>query len=151
MKARTARTQPRKRSPARRRKPLPRELNVGEAKALFSQLVDEAARGARFVIAKAGTPVARIVPLEAEPKKIVFGTMKGLLSPEEEHFEAKLAASNFVPLTLTWSHAVRAYDVAPFHRDPFDRLLLAQAVTEPLHLLTTDESLKSYSSLVIAV
>jgi PIN domain nuclease of toxin-antitoxin system len=41
--------------------------------------------------------------------------------------------------------------VAAFHPDPFDRLLLAQAVTEPLHLLTADESLKSYSSLVIAV
>jgi prevent-host-death family protein len=79
-----ARPQPRKRSPARHRKPLPRELNVGEAKALFSQLVDEAARGARFVIAKAGTPVARIVPLEAEPRKFVFGTLKGLLSPEDE-------------------------------------------------------------------
>jgi PIN domain nuclease of toxin-antitoxin system len=32
-----------------------------------------------------------------------------------------------------------------------DRLLLAQAVAEPLHLLTTDESLARYSSLVIAV
>jgi prevent-host-death family protein len=84
MKTHQARTQPRKRSPARHRKPLPRELNIGEAKALFSQLVDEAARGARFVIAKAGTPVARIVPLDVEPKKIVFGTMKGMLSPEDE-------------------------------------------------------------------
>jgi prevent-host-death family protein len=83
MKTHRARTQPRKRSPAHRKR-LPRELNVGEAKALFSQLVDEAARGAHFVIAKAGTPVARIVPLEVEPKKIVFGTMKGLLSPEDE-------------------------------------------------------------------
>lgn len=75
---------PRKRSPVRRRKALPRELNIGEAKAVFSQLVDEAARGAHFVIAKAGTPVARIVPLEAESRKIVFGTMKGMLSPEDE-------------------------------------------------------------------
>jgi prevent-host-death family protein len=74
----------RRRSSARRRKALPRELNVGEAKAMFSQLVDEAARGASFVIAKAGTPVARIVPLDVEQKKIVFGTMKGLLNPEEE-------------------------------------------------------------------
>ena len=74
----------RKRSSVRRRKALPRELNVGEAKAVFSQLVDEAARGARFVIAKAGTPVARIVPLDVEPKKFVFGTLKGLLSPEDE-------------------------------------------------------------------
>jgi len=65
--------------------------------------------------------------------------------------ESKLAASHAVPLELTWSHTVRAYDIAPHHRDPFDRLLLAQAVTESLHLLATDESLKSYSSLVIAV
>src|SRR5258705_13944748 len=84
MKTHRARTQPRKRSPARHRKPLPRELNVGEAKALFSQLVYEAARGARFVISKAGTPFARIVPFDFEPKKIVFGPIKGLLIPEEE-------------------------------------------------------------------
>jgi len=51
---------------------------------MFSQLVDEAARGGRFVIAKAGTPVARIVPLEAEPEKFVFGTMKGLLNARDE-------------------------------------------------------------------
>jgi prevent-host-death family protein len=89
MKSLNARA-PRKRSAPRRRKELPRQLNVGEAKALFSQLVDEAARGGRFVIAKAGTPVARIVPLEAEPEKFVFGTMKGLLSPADE--EALLKA-----------------------------------------------------------
>lgn len=40
---------------------------------------------------------------------------------------------------------------APCHRDPFDRLLLAQAVTEPLHLLSTDKVLGSYSSLVAVV
>jgi PIN domain nuclease of toxin-antitoxin system len=78
-------------------------------------------------------------------------TCKLKLRMSTSDLEAKLAASNFVPLALTWGHAIRAYDVAPFHRDPFDRLLLAQAVTEPLHLLTTDESLKSYSSLVITV
>jgi PIN domain nuclease of toxin-antitoxin system len=65
--------------------------------------------------------------------------------------ESNLTASHAAPLVLTWSHAIRAYDVAPYHRDPFDRLLLAQAVTEPLHLLTTDESLGGYSSLVIVV
>jgi hypothetical protein len=41
-----------------------RELDVGEA--------------------KAETPVAGIVPLDVEPKKFIFGTMKGLLSPEDE-------------------------------------------------------------------
>ncbi len=88
MKTHRARTQPRKRSSARHRKPLPRELNVGEAKALFSQLVDEAARGARFVIAKAGTPDARIVPLDVEPKKIVFGTIRN----HERHAQSRRRA-----------------------------------------------------------
>jgi len=71
-------------APKNRRKVLPRELNVGQAKALFSQLVDEAARGDHFVIAKAGTPVAKIVPLDAAADKFVFGTLKGLLSRQDE-------------------------------------------------------------------
>jgi PIN domain nuclease of toxin-antitoxin system len=38
----------------------------------------------------------------------------------------------------------------PFHhRDSFDRMLVAQALAEPLHLLTSDEKLKPYSDLVI--
>jgi prevent-host-death family protein len=89
MKEFRARTGPRKRSSVRR-KALPRELNVGEAKAMFSQLVDEASRGASFVIAKAGTPVAKIVPLDEGPKKIVYGTMKDVWT--EEVVEALTAA-----------------------------------------------------------
>jgi PIN domain nuclease of toxin-antitoxin system len=53
---------------------------------------------------------------------------------------------------LTWTHARRAYDIAATHLDPFDRLLLAQAICEPLHLLTSDARLAQYSrELVIAV
>src|SRR5579883_2253014 len=55
-----------------------------KAQALFSQLVDEAARGRRFVIAKAGTPVARIVPLDAAAEKFVFGTLKDLVRRQDE-------------------------------------------------------------------
>jgi PIN domain nuclease of toxin-antitoxin system len=38
-----------------------------------------------------------------------------------------------------------------YHGDPFDRLLIAQAMSEPLHLLTADPQLKQYSALVIEV
>jgi PIN domain nuclease of toxin-antitoxin system len=102
---------------------------------------------ARRQIANASAVHVSSVSLWEIGMKVSAGKLK--LSMSE--LESKLAASHAVPLVLTWSHAVRAYDIAPFHRDPFDRLLLAQAVTEPLHLLTTDESLKSYSSLVIVV
>jgi len=104
---------------------------------------------ARQRIANASVVYVSAVSLWEISMKVSAGKLKLRMSMSD--VEAKLVASNFVPLALTWSHAVRAYDVAAFHRDPFDRLLLAQAVTEPLHLLTTDESLKSYSSLVIAV
>lgn len=37
------------------------------------------------------------------------------------------------------------------HGDPFDRILIAQAMSEPLHLVTTDERLAEYSELVVLV
>jgi PIN domain nuclease of toxin-antitoxin system len=37
----------------------------------------------------------------------------------------------------------------PLPSDPFDRLLIARAMSEPLHLITTDERLKEYSELVV--
>ena len=42
------------------------QFDVAEAKARFSELIDEAARGSTIVIAKSGTPVAKIVPIAAE-------------------------------------------------------------------------------------
>lgn len=61
-------------------------MNIGEAKQQFSRLIDQAARGTTTIIAKAGTPVAKIVPLHDEPKKFIFGTAKGFFS------EAAIAA-----------------------------------------------------------
>ena len=37
------------------------------------------------------------------------------------------------------------------HRDPFDRMLVAQAITEPLRLLTADKALAVYGDTVIVV
>lgn len=44
-------------------------------------------------------------------------------------------------LVMTSSHAVAAATLPPLHKDPFDRLLLAQATVEGLTLLTVDEVL----------
>jgi len=55
-----------------------KQLNVAEAKAKFSELVDAAARGDGTIIAKFGTPVAMLVPLsQAKHAPIKFGTLKG--------------------------------------------------------------------------
>lgn len=57
-----------------------KQINLYEAKTQLSKLVDRAAKGESFVIAKSGTPVARLVPLSEpaqEKKKIRFGGMEG--------------------------------------------------------------------------
>jgi prevent-host-death family protein len=59
-----------------------KQLNLAEAKAKLSHLVNQAARGKTVVIAKAGLPVAKLVPINAEPKKIKFGVLAGTLSKE---------------------------------------------------------------------
>lgn len=61
--------------------------------------------------------------------------------------EAKL-----LELPITWRHAVTSRSLAlRDHRDPFDRMLVAQAITEPLRLLTADKALAAYSDVVIVV
>jgi PIN domain nuclease of toxin-antitoxin system len=60
--------------------------------------------------------------------------------------DAALVEAGIKPLPISWAHARRAHDIALSHPDPFDRLLLAQAVCEPLHLLTSDERLAQYAS-----
>jgi PIN domain nuclease of toxin-antitoxin system len=59
------------------------------------------------------------------------------------------AASGFQKLTITWEHGRAVRDLPDFHRDPFDRLLVAQAMVEPLHLMTSDRLLLRYSPMVI--
>ena len=74
---------------------------------------------------------------------------KRKLDIDREELEAGLIEAGLNPLSFTLPHALRVQDLAPAHPDPFDRALLAQAMTEPTHLLTTDEALARYSQLVI--
>jgi prevent-host-death family protein len=54
-------------------------FNITEARAKFSDLVDAAARGEATIIAKSGTPVATLVPLDLEKRRVPirFGTYQG--------------------------------------------------------------------------
>ena len=52
---------------------------------------------------------------------------------------------------MTWRHAMTVRTLADQHRDPFDRMLIAQAISEPLRLITNDARLRAYSNLVMLV
>jgi len=58
--------------------------------------------------------------------------------------EAGVLASGFEKLLITFSHAERAAALPSHHRDPFDRMLVAQAQAEGLTLVTGDRLLEAY-------
>jgi prevent-host-death family protein len=62
-----------------------KQLNLAEAKAKLSHLVDQAAKGNGVIIAKSGIPMAKLVPLDDDkPKPFVFGLMKGEFEVPED-------------------------------------------------------------------
>ena len=65
-----------------------------------------------------------------------------------ERIANEALARGFSELVVCWHAAAAVADLPLHHRDPFDRILLAQAMTEPVHLYTVDRKLVPYSSLV---
>ena len=65
-----------------------------------------------------------------------------------DQFEEAVHATGFSPLTISWAHALLAGNLPPYHNDPFDRMLIAQAKLEGLTLLTHDRRLKPYGTFV---
>ena len=64
-------------------------------------------------------------------------------------FELRLNAESFEALPLTAKHAHAAGTLPWHHRDPFDRMLVAQAQVEKLQLLTADGVVGAYGSFVL--
>jgi PIN domain nuclease of toxin-antitoxin system len=59
--------------------------------------------------------------------------------------------SGFIELPVSARHAARVAKLPAHHRDPFDRILIAQAMSEPLLLLTADRGLAKYGDLVLVI
>lgn len=65
--------------------------------------------------------------------------------------QAALSEMGFVELPVTGAHAERLAELPPVHKDPFDRMLVAQSLAEPLILLTNDGLLADYGAIVKVV
>lgn len=59
---------------------------------------------------------------------------------------AEVAADGFLPLLVGLRHAVMAGRLPPHHNDPFDRLLIAQALDENLTIVSADSVFPLYTS-----
>jgi len=75
----------------------------------------------------------------------------GKLDVNQEELVSGIRESGFEELPVRSEHTVSLLRLDNYHKDPFDRMLLAQAISEPLHLLTADAILARYSELVITV
>ena len=83
--------------------------------------------------------------------EIAIKAAKGHLDIDLDILSAALDRAALRELPVKRQHIKTLRTFSFHHRDPFDRMLVAQAVTEPLHLLTSDEKLKPYSDLVVLV
>ncbi len=72
----------------------------------------------------------------------------GKLKVDVADLIAQIGGACFLELPVMAKHARTLSSLPPLHRDPFDRMLVAQAICEPLYLLTSDRKLAQYSDLV---
>ena len=204
-------------------------VNIHAAKSQLSRLIEAVEAGEEVVIARAGKPVARLVPIDPVPEPRRLGTLNGkfddtgrlrhdvrgrdrglvrgalmriLLDTNvlllacgsssrldratsdmledanntiffsaasvweiaiktglgRPNFKVSPEAiteaaheSGFTELPVTARIAARAVDLPHYHRDPFDRLLIVQAMAEPAIFLTTDRALTRYTDLVTLI
>ena len=72
----------------------------------------------------------------------------GKLDVDPDELVAGIEASGFIELPIYARHTIGVLRLPELHRDPFDRLLIAQALYEPMRFLTADAALKQYSDLI---
>jgi hypothetical protein len=107
----------------------------------------------RHVTCRAGTRRARLgfsccVPraaaLCALPGATLLRPLRGLPSRLRRVLRRGLLDNGYLELPVTSEHAVSVDTLPALHKDPFDRILLAQALVEGITLLTSDEQLARY-------
>ena len=61
----------------------------------------------------------------------------------------QLSANNFVPLSITVSHSLYTARLPQIHKDPFDRIIIAQSKLENLPLISRDKNIRKYEITMI--
>lgn len=83
--------------------------------------------------------------------EVAIKAQLGKIEADPDELVAAIETSGFMELPVRAAHAAGVARLALHHSDPFDRLLVAQAIAEPLKLLTADAVLAKYSDIVVVV
>ena len=76
--------------------------------------------------------------------KVASGKLR-LPEPVREFLPRRVGGAGFLSLPITHEHALTAGELPPHHADPFDRMLIAQAQTEGMVLITADRRITQYA------
>jgi PIN domain nuclease of toxin-antitoxin system len=80
--------------------------------------------------------------------KVQIGKLP-LPKPAADYLRQQLTKNAVVILPIQLRHALRLEQLPPHHRDPFDRILIAQSLEEELPILTADPLMKNYSATIM--
>ena len=83
--------------------------------------------------------------------EIAIKVRTGKLDVDLEQLRRYAGMYAFKELPVTGIYAKAYLELPVLHKDPFDHMLLAQAITAPMRLLTADAFLAEYSSLVMVI
>ncbi|MEO7206868.1 MAG: type II toxin-antitoxin system VapC family toxin [Steroidobacteraceae bacterium] len=83
--------------------------------------------------------------------EIAIKVRLGKIEADVDALVDEIAQVGFRDLPIRLRHAAGVAKLPLYHADPFDRLLIAQAIAEPLKLLTVDKPLAQYSEMVLVV
>jgi PIN domain nuclease of toxin-antitoxin system len=75
--------------------------------------------------------------------EIIIKSSSGKLKPID-NLEQAVSDCGFIPLPITIDHSIAISTLPRLHQDPFDRMILAQSITENLKIITNDEMVLKY-------
>lgn len=95
-------------------------------------------------------PRNRVFVSAATGWEIAIKRALGKLRMEDEDLEGLVEEEGFTHLPITFFHGTQAGALPHHHRDPFDRMLVAQAQAEGLTILTADANIPRYGVQVLS-
>ena len=104
------------------------------------------------LLAELGDPATRLLLSAASSWEIAVKYASGRLDlpePPESYVPSRMQRSGVSGLAVQHAHAVRVASLEPHHRDPFDRLLIAQAQLEAMAIVTVDPAFDAYEVQVV--
>lgn len=103
------------------------------------------------VLALLGDATTDIFLSTASVWELAIKKASGKLDFPLEDFDVTLAEMEVDPLPVSLRHALLAGSLPRHHNDPFDRMLVAQALIEGLTLVTSDQEIAKYEVQVLNV